>query len=159
MNIPDHTMTEQHAISQKERQRWLGLLNRATREQLEAGWDALPVPLPEHILLKEPETGLVMAQGRAGGGGRRFNLAEITVTRAVVGVDRFVGYGYVMGRDRRRAELVAVFDALLQAQRHREVIETALLEPVRQTLQQRAEEGRRKAEATRVEFFTLAREA
>lgn len=143
----------------EDRQRWLNLLNRATREQLDATWNALPLPRPDYILLKGPETGLVMAQGRAGGDGRRFNLGEISVTRAVAGLGEFVGQGYVLGRDQRRAELVAVFDALLQAGRHRELLLSRLLEPVREDLRRRAEEDRRKADATRVEFFTLARES
>ncbi|MEJ2653811.1 MAG: phosphonate C-P lyase system protein PhnG [Acidihalobacter sp.] len=143
----------------EDRQRWLSLLNRATREQLDAAWDALPLPHPDYILLKRPETGLVMAQGRAGGDGRRFNLGEISVTRAVAGLGEFIGQGYVLGRDHRRAELVAVFDALLQAGRHRDHIVTQLLEPVRESLHRRDEEDRRKADATRVEFFTLARES
>jgi alpha-D-ribose 1-methylphosphonate 5-triphosphate synthase subunit PhnG len=152
-------MHERHMDTAEDRQRWLSLLNRATREQLDAAWDALPSPHPDYILLKRPETGLVMAQGRAGGDGQRFNLGEISVTRAVAGLGEFIGQGYVLGRDHRRAELVAVFDALLQAGRRRDHIVTQLLEPVLESLHLRAEEDRRKADATRVEFFTLARES
>ena len=145
-------MSEPQTNTVEDRQRWLGLLNRATRAQLDKAWETLPLPRPDYLLLKGPETGLVMAQGRAGGAGRRFNLGEISVTRAVAGLGEFIGQGYVLGRDHRRAELVAVFDALLQAGRHRDHVVSQLLEPVREGLNRQAEEERRKADATRVEW-------
>ena len=59
--------------------------------------------------LRRPETGLVMLRGRAGGTGQAFNLGEASVTRCSVRLsDGQVGTGYVLGRDQRKAELVAV---------------------------------------------------
>src|ERR687891_2822991 len=99
---------------QEQRRRWLAVLARAATAQLEACW--AETGQPALTLLRQPETGLVMARGRAGGTGQRFNLGEITVTRcAVQSADGYIGHGYVAGRDKRKAELVASFDALLQA--------------------------------------------
>jgi alpha-D-ribose 1-methylphosphonate 5-triphosphate synthase subunit PhnG len=141
---------------QEQRRRWLAVLARAATAQLEACW--AETGQPALTLLRQPETGLVMARGRAGGTGKRFNLGEITVTRcAVQSADGHIGHGYVAGRDRRKAELVASFDALLQAESRR----TALLERVVEPLANAQAEARaataRKAAATRVEFFTLVR--
>jgi alpha-D-ribose 1-methylphosphonate 5-triphosphate synthase subunit PhnG len=141
---------------QEQRRRWLAVLARAATDQLEACW--AETGQPALTVLRQPETGLVMARGRAGGTGQRFNLGEITVTRcAVQSADGHIGHGYVAGRDRRKAELVASFDALLQAESRR----TALLERVVEPLAQAQAVARaaiaRRAAATRVEFFTLVR--
>ncbi|MGH6920940.1 MAG: phosphonate C-P lyase system protein PhnG, partial [Geminicoccaceae bacterium] len=117
-------VSQQHG-QQDQRRRWLGVLAKADTERLEAHW--ANTGHPAITLLRQPETGLVMARGRAGGTGQRFNLGEITVTRcAVQSADGHIGHGYVAGRDKRKAELVARFDALLQAPDRR----AALLERV-----------------------------
>ncbi len=109
-------------------------------------------------MLRQPETGLVMARGRAGGTGQRFNLGEITVTRcAVQSAEGHVGYGYVAGRDKRRAELVASFDALLQAPVRRQELLQRVVEPLARTQAEAKTAQARKAAATRVEFFTMVR--
>src|SRR4051794_4784133 len=99
------------------RRRWLSILAQTPRPALEGAWSAL-ADRPALELLRPPETGLVMVRGRAGGTGCRFNLGEMTVTRCAVRIvgDRdgdggggTVGHGYVQGRDRRKAELVAAF--------------------------------------------------
>ncbi len=62
------------------------------------------------------EDGLVMVRGRIGGDGAPFNLGEATVTRAAVRLaSGEVGFGYVLGRDREKARLIALCDALLQS--------------------------------------------
>lgn len=140
-----------------ERRHWLGLLNRATTAELEAGWQAL-TERPRYRLLRVPETGLVMVRGRAGGTGRRFNLGEMTVTRASVRMDGgAVGHGHVAGRDHQRAERVAVFDALMQGDREAATLRRAVLEPVAHRIEGARAATQRRAAATRVEFFTLAR--
>jgi alpha-D-ribose 1-methylphosphonate 5-triphosphate synthase subunit PhnG len=108
-------------------------------------------------LLRRPEVGLVMLRGRAGGSGRRFNLGEMTVTRCAVRLaDGTVGHGYVQGRDKAKAELVARFDALLQTDAGRDLL-PALVEPLAAAQAAARAETARKAAATWVEFFTLAR--
>jgi alpha-D-ribose 1-methylphosphonate 5-triphosphate synthase subunit PhnG len=108
-------------------------------------------------LLRAPEIGLVMVRGRIGGDGAPFNLGEATVTRAAVSLPGGeVGFGHVMGRDREKARLAALADALWQAPATREAVE-ALLAPVRARLGAEAATRRERAAATRVDFFTMVR--
>jgi len=140
------------------RQRRLRILARADRATLEAALAALPAQ-PEWRRLKQPETGLTMVRARAGGVGQRFNLGEMTVSRCVVALEssQAMGVGYVQGRDRRRAELVAVFDALSQDAGHAEQIEQLLIAPVEQKLADERRAREAKVAATKVDFFTLVR--
>jgi phosphonate C-P lyase system protein PhnG len=65
--------------------------------------------------LREPENGLVMVRGRIGGDGAPFNLGEATVSRAAVRLSTGeVGFGYTLGRDRHKAQMIALCDALIQ---------------------------------------------
>jgi alpha-D-ribose 1-methylphosphonate 5-triphosphate synthase subunit PhnG len=140
------------------RQRRLRLLARADRATLEAALAALPAQ-PNWRRLKQPETGLAMVRARAGGVGQRFNLGEMTVSRCVVALESegTMGVGYVQGRDRRRAELVAVFDALSQDAAGAEKIEQLLIAPVEQKLADERSKREAKVAATKVDFFTLVR--
>lgn len=135
----------------------MGILSRAPLGMLER-WHAGANP-PAYRWLRRPETGLVMVRGRAGGTGEQFNLGEMTVTRCALRLESGEsGVAYVQGRSHRKAELAAVADALLQSAAFKTVLED-LIGPVRARLQSDAEAMQRKAQATRVEFFTLAREA
>lgn len=139
------------------RQRRLRLLARADRATLETAFAALPLP-PAWRRLKQPETGLAMVRARAGGNGQRFNLGEMTLSRCVVALDDgTMGVGYVQGRDQRRAELVAVFDALSQNAANAEKIEQLLIAPVEQQLDAKRAQREAKVAATKVDFFTLVR--
>lgn len=140
------------------RQRRLRLLARADRATLEAALAALPAQ-PEWHRLKQPETGLAMIRARAGGAGQRFNLGEMTVSRCVVALTDggTMGVGYVQGRDRRRAELVAVFDALSQDAAGAEKVEKLLIAPVERKLADERRTREAKVAATKVDFFTLVR--
>jgi alpha-D-ribose 1-methylphosphonate 5-triphosphate synthase subunit PhnG len=140
------------------RQRRLRILARADRATLEAALVALPQQ-PEWRRLKQPETGLAMVRARAGGVGQRFNLGEMTVSRCVVALEggAAMGVGYVQGRDRRRAELVAVFDALSQDAATADKIEQLLIAPVEQKLATERATRAAKVAATKVDFFTLVR--
>src|SRR4051812_28913485 len=98
------------------RRHWMGVLARATRAELEAAWASL-LPQPRYTLLRKSESGLAMVRGRAGGTGAPFNLGEMTMTRCAVRLDDrppTTGLSFISGRDPRRAELAALFDALLQ---------------------------------------------
>lgn len=138
-----------------ERQHWMGLLARAATADLEAWGQTAGVP--EYAWLRKPETGLVMVRARAGGTGERFNLGEMTVTRCALRVaGGESGVAYVAGRSHRHAELAAVADALLQGDA-RAAVERTLLAALARAEAERRGAMRRKAEATRVEFFTLVR--
>ena len=113
---------------------------------------------PSHVELRPVETGLVMLQGRIGGDGAPFNFGEATVTRAAVRIaSGEVGFSCVLGRDRDKARLAALCDALWQNEASRAAVERCVLAPIRERLER--ERGKRRAEtaASRVDFFTLVR--
>jgi alpha-D-ribose 1-methylphosphonate 5-triphosphate synthase subunit PhnG len=121
------------------------------------------VPPPAYDWLRPPEIGLAMVRGRVGGSGDPFNLGEATVTRATLRLRvtgeaaAAVGVACHLGRDRRRAELAALADALLQMPEHHAALHQQLIEPF--AAQQAAERAERRQDvaATRVEFFTMVR--
>lgn len=146
------------------RAEWMALLARAPLLLLEQALMPLQ-PVRDIEWLRRPETGLYMVQGRAGGTGERFNLGEITVTRCTLraraGVedDAPVGVAYVLGRNHRRAELAALADALLQEPAQHGALETGLLAPIRQHLTMQRARQQARAQSTKVDFFTVARES
>lgn len=115
------------------------------------------VGAPAHENLREPENGLVMLRGRIGGDGAPFNLGEATVSRAAIRlVTGEVGFGYVLGRDGRKAELIALCDAMMQSDAAA-IVEAEVLAPLRDRLQARQRQRAAETAATRVDFFTLVR--
>ena len=102
---------------------------------------------------------MVMLRGRVGGTGDVFHLGEATVTRCAVRVGERLGVGYVLGRDRRHAELVALCDALLQDDTRQPELLRALVDPLAQAQAEEREARSREAASSRVEFFTMVREA
>jgi alpha-D-ribose 1-methylphosphonate 5-triphosphate synthase subunit PhnG len=138
---------------------WLRLLALAPANELAARLAELE-PLPAVEVLRPPELGLAMVRGRAGGTGMRFNLGEITVTRCAVRLPGGpLGIGYVAGRDPAKAKQVALADALLQTAEHHDRVQRGVLAPLAASLAARRAAAAGQAAATRVEFFTLAREA
>lgn len=104
------------------------------------------------------EIGLVMLRGRIGGGGAPFNIGEATVTRAAVRLaSGETGFGYVLGRDREKARLAALCDALWQVDAKRQPVEDHIIAPLRQQQLERRALARAQTAATRVDFFTLVR--
>lgn len=135
------------------RKDWMGLLARARPDRLAT----LFPDLPPHALLRSPEVGAVMAQGRTGGSGQPFNLGEMTVTRCSVRLaDGTVGHAHVQGRSKDHAARAAVLDALLQSGAAAALEETVLT-PLRADEIAARSLRAAKAAATKVEFFTLVR--
>lgn len=117
-----------------------------------------PIAVPAYENLREPENGLVMLRGRIGGDGAPFNLGEATVSRAAVRLATGeVGFGYTLGRDRQKAQMIALCDALVQSNEFSGAVEENVLTPLRAAMI--AERDRKAAEtaATRVEFYTMVR--
>lgn len=139
----------------QDRRTWMGLLARARPERLAELMSDEPDPGP--VILRQPETGTVMVQGRIGAAGSPFNLGEMTVTRCSLRLEGgAVGHAHVQGRSKDHARRAALIDALMQTGRA-ERLRRDVLEPLL-----RDEAGRRlvragKAAATKVEFFTLVR--
>lgn len=135
------------------RQAWMGLLARAKPARLQ---ELLP-DLPAHEVLRAPEIGAVMVQGRMGGTGLPFNLGEMTVTRCALKLSAgAVGHAHVQGRDKAHALRAAVVDALMQTDRAASVQDNVLT-PLRTEEAARRSVRASKAAATKVEFFTLVR--
>ncbi len=131
------------------------VLAEASARELSEGLRAIGEP--HYKELRPAETGLVMIRGRIGGDGAPFNLGEATVTRAAVQIESGeVGFAYVLGRDREKARLAALADALWQGNA-RGAVERHVLEPVRARLDSDRARRRAQTAATRVDFFTLVR--
>lgn len=140
-----------------DRPLWMGVLARADRTALEQALATLS-PAPDWTRLRAPETGMVMVRGRAGGDGAPFNLGEMTVTRCAVRLAcGTIGHAYVAGRDPRKAELAAVLDALLQTDTYGPGLASGLIAEERARQQARRTDALRRAAATRVDFFSMAR--
>src|ERR1700676_130909 len=93
------------------------------------------IALPPHENLREPENGLVMVRGRIGGDGAAFNLGEATISRAAVRLATGeVGFGYTLGRDTQKAQMIALCDALVQSNEFVDAVETSVLAPLRAAL-------------------------
>jgi alpha-D-ribose 1-methylphosphonate 5-triphosphate synthase subunit PhnG len=143
----------------------MAVLARTPRADLEAALTRAlqDLPPPAYDWLRPPEIGLAMVRGRVGGSGDPFNLGEATVTRATLRLrtsradSAAVGVACHLGRDRRRAELAALADALLQLPEHHAALHRQLIEPFAARQAAQRERQRQDAAATRVEFFTMVR--
>jgi len=162
------------AAASTSRRAWMAVLARTPRAELEAALGAALAGAPEPAFdwLRPPQTGLAMVRGRIGGTGDAFNLGEATVTRATLrlrsegaeGADGMhasqpgpVGVACHLGRDKRRAELAALADALLQLPARHARLHAQLIEPLAARLEAQREARRADAASTRVEFFTMVR--
>lgn len=141
----------------QDRQRWLAVLAKANVDALAQAWAAIP-DKPHYIFLRSPETGLAQIRARTGGTGQPFHVGEVTLTRCTVRLENGeTGVGYVTGRDKRHAELIAVFDAMLQAPIQGKQLQADVIAVLATT---QAQQARREAEAaatSKVNFFTMVR--
>src|SRR5882672_5355589 len=112
------------------------------------------IALPPHENLREPENGLVMVRGRIGGDGAAFNLGEATVSRAAVRLSTGeIGFGYALGRDRQKAQMIALCDALVQSDQYADLVETKVIAPLRAAMVTKRNRKAAEAAATRVDFY------
>ena len=141
---------------QARRRAAMAVLAHSDAAEIASRLEAMAVPVYEN--LREPENGLVMVRGRIGGDGTPFNLGEATVSRAAVRLSTGeVGFGYTLGRDRQKARMIALCDALVQSDEFADAVESGVIAPLR--IQMISERNRTAAEtaATRVDFYTLVR--
>ena len=143
--------------SQEARKRWLAVLARAPKPVLEEAWASFEgLAAPEYV--RPAESGMVMLRGRVGGTGDAFNAGEASVTRCAL---RFgtgpLGVGYTLGRDRRKAELIAIFDALLQDDVFQAEVIRQVITPLASQQAMHRDAASRAAAASKVEFFTFVR--
>ncbi|RVD15472.1 phosphonate C-P lyase system protein PhnG, partial [Mesorhizobium sp. M7A.F.Ca.ET.027.02.1.1] len=117
-------MRGQEARDQAERKAAMATLAQSSGDDIVRLWNEAGLP-SDAELLRGPETGLVTLRGRIGGGGAPFNVGEATVTRATVRLPSGqVGHCYALGRDKQKAKLAAIADALWQDPARRNEVET-----------------------------------
>jgi len=152
MSLIDPDQTSKQA----QRKTAMAVLAHATVAEISGHLDRLA--LPAHESLRELENGLVMVRGRIGGDGAAFNLGEATVSRAAVRLSSGeVGFGYSLGRDREKARMIALCDALVQSDGFSAVVETSVIAPLRAAMLARQQQKAAETAATRVDFYTLVR--
>jgi len=140
----------------EDRKSAMGLLARAPARRLADLWADYGAQ-PTFAFLRAPEIGTTMVRGRAGAVGAPFNLGEMSVTRCSVSLEcGTVGHAYCQGRDREKARIAALVDAVLQTAQA-EGARAAILSPLAREEAERRRDRAAKADATRVEFFTMVR--
>jgi alpha-D-ribose 1-methylphosphonate 5-triphosphate synthase subunit PhnG len=150
------TMAADDTDKQAQRRAAMAVLAHADAADIAAALDSLV--LPAHENLREPENGLVMVRGRTGGDGAPFNLGEATVSRAAVRLATGeLGFGYTLGRDRQKARMIALCDALIQSTDHADTIEAKVLAPLRAATAVQRNHRAAQTAATRVDFYTMVR--
>ena len=150
-------MRGQEARDQAERKAAMATLAQSSGDDIVRLWNEAGLP-SQAELLRGPETGLVTLRGRIGGGGAPFNVGEATVTRATVRLPSGqVGHCYALGRDKQKAKLAAIADALWQDPARRAEVEARLIAPLRSALTTAQEKRRAETAATKVDFFTMVR--
>jgi len=70
-----------------------------------------------------------------------------------------IGIGYAGGRAPRQAEIAAAIDALGQRSEWRDILEARIVAPLATEAEARRRLAAARAAATKVDFFTVAREA
>jgi len=141
---------------QAQRKAAMAVLAHSDAADISGRLDA--VALPAHENLREPENGLVMVRGRIGGDGAPFNLGEATVSRAAVRLSTGeVGFGYTLGRDRQKARMIALCDAMLQSDQFAGAVESGVIAPLRAAMVANRNRVAAETAATRVDFYTLVR--
>lgn len=126
--------------------------------------------IPSYSLLRGPDIGLVMVQGRIGGTGQPFNLGEMPMSRCVVQFDAVGsaidgspnsgvvhGFGYVAGRSLHHAQLAALVDGLLQLPAWHGPVWDNVIQPLAAIAEAKRVQQRQQTDATQVNFFTLLR--
>ncbi|MTI43457.1 phosphonate C-P lyase system protein PhnG [Roseibium hamelinense] len=135
----------------------MAILAAASPEDLSKFKTALSFPT-DFDIIRQPETGLVMIRGRAGGTGAEFNLGEVTVTRCVVRISSGeTGSSYCLGRHKQKALDAALFDALWQNPTHRSAVEEKVIAALKHKQDQAKADVAAETEATKVDFFTMVR--
>lgn len=139
------------------RKTWLAVLARASLDQLKDFAATVQPMLAQHPV-RPPEVGMLMLRGRIGGTGNPFNLGEASVVRCAVRLgDGPLGVAYALGRDKRRAELAATFDALLQDPQYHDALQRSLIAPLALAQAQARAHKQQAVAGSKVEFFTFVR--
>ena len=139
---------------QEARRDWLATLVRVPASEVIAASNEFDFSV---VILKGPEVGLLMINGRIHSTGRPFHLGEVSLTKCVLRDDQgLLGYGHIIGRNKQQAKAIALFDLALQ---RNDSAEAALVR-LNAWKEDVAEIDAMESEAveeTRVDFLTMVR--
>ncbi len=140
----------------EKRKSWMSLLATSNQSDLLNLWEQKKIRV-NYIWLRTPEIGSIMAQGRMGVTGDKFNIGEVTITRCSLKLNcGTIGHSYVQGRSKKKAEISALCDALMQTKMSKEINKNIII-PLEKIKKDNKHKILSKAEATKVDFFTLVR--
>ena len=135
---------------------WMSLLATSNQSDLLNLWEQKKIKV-NYVWLRTPEIGSIMAQGRMGVTGDKFNIGEVTITRCSLKLNcGTIGHSYVQGRSKKKAEISALCDALMQTEMSNEINKSIII-PLERIKKNNKDKILSKAEATKVDFFTLVR--
>jgi alpha-D-ribose 1-methylphosphonate 5-triphosphate synthase subunit PhnG len=140
----------------EKRKSWMSLLATSNQSDLLNLWEQKKIKV-NYVWLRTPEIGSIMAQGRMGVTGDKFNIGEVTITRCSLKLNcGTIGHSYVQGRSKKKAEISALCDALMQTKMSKEINKNIII-PLEKIKKDNKRKILSKAEATKVDFFTLVR--
>jgi alpha-D-ribose 1-methylphosphonate 5-triphosphate synthase subunit PhnG len=140
----------------EKRKFWMSLLATSSQSDLLNLWEQKKIKV-NYVWLRTPEIGSIMAQGRMGVTGDKFNIGEVTITRCSLKLNcGTIGHSYVQGRSKKKAEISALCDALMQTKMSKEINKNIII-PLEKIKKDNKDKILSKAEATKVDFFTLVR--
>ena len=140
----------------EKRKSWMSLLATSNKNDLLNLWEQKKINI-NYEWLRTPEIGSIMAQGRMGVTGDKFNIGEVTITRCSLKLNcGTIGHSYVQGRSKKKAEISALCDALMQTEMSNEINKSIII-PLEKIKKNNKDKILSKAEATKVDFFTLVR--
>lgn len=140
----------------EKRKSWMSLLATSSKNDLLNLWEQKKINI-RYEWLRTPEIGSIMAQGRMGVTGDKFNIGEVTITRCSLKLNcGTIGHSYVQGRSKKKAEISALCDALMQTEMSNEINKSIII-PLEKIKKDNKDKILSKAEATKVDFFTLVR--
>ena len=140
----------------EKRKSWMSLLATSSQSDLLNLWKQKKIKV-NYVWLRTPEIGSIMAQGRMGVTGDKFNIGEVTITRCSLKLNcGTIGHSYVQGRSKKKAEISALCDALMQTKMSKEINKNIII-PLEKIKKDNKDKILSKAEATKVDFFTLVR--
>lgn len=139
------------------RRQLLSVLAKSTLDAIQTRWHPLSIK-PEYRFLKKPEIGMVMVRAQADEAGQKFNMGEMTMTRCVIQLaNNELGFGHCSGRDKTKAELIAVIDACFQLEEYQAIISENLLQALEALLVDQYQQQSAQVAASKVNFFTMVR--
>jgi alpha-D-ribose 1-methylphosphonate 5-triphosphate synthase subunit PhnG len=142
----------------QQRKTWMSVLARAAFSDLQTQWVTLDLPLPIFQVIRPAEIGLAQVRARMGGGGRQFNMGDVTLTRAVVKLESGeMGYSYLQGRNKQHAELAAIIDGLMQTSEYQQRLTRELITPLAALKAEQEQLRQQQVASSKVDFFTLVR--